>query len=85
MLCKLSTQAKGSIPVGTIQGWLQIASLNHPAAKFLHHQGIWAVHEAEALHGAISMAAVVQAELEIVSAQATNLRVASYNQIEFGT
>jgi hypothetical protein len=31
------------------------------------------------------MAAVVQAELEIVSAQATNLRVATYNQIEFGT
>lgn len=62
----------------------RVAGTTHPALEFDQHQFIGAIHQAEARHGAIPLAAVVEGEMKILAAEATHLGITAHDHIQGG-
>jgi len=61
----------------------QVTRLDHPANKFIDNKGVGALHKAEAIHGAIALARVVQADKKTITTEAAHFWVAAHNHIKF--
>jgi hypothetical protein len=81
MVCNLSIPKGRSIPRGTLWRLFQIAHLHHPANELLHHQAVGALHQAQAAHGAVPLAPVVEAEVKVFATEAAHLRVTAHDHI----
>ena len=61
-----------------------MAGTPHPALEFHQHQLVGAIDQGQLVHGAVPLAAMVQGEVELLPAQAADLRIAAHHHIEGG-
>jgi hypothetical protein len=60
----------------------RVSSTPHPSLKFQQHQLIRTFNQGQVVDRAVAVASVVQGEMEVVTAEATDFRIAADHHIQ---
>jgi hypothetical protein len=63
-------------------GIKRISSTSHPTLEFQQHKFVGAFNQGQVVDRAVTMPAMVKSEMEVLTAQSADLRVAAHHHIQ---